>query len=305
MTREALQRDDSIFLPQLFRMLRRYRWTVILTTLVIFGMAIAAAFLMRPVYRGEVVFAPAGQEAEGGLAGLGGQLGSLASFAGLDPGTGALKDQALAILQSRAFTQEIIERENLLPLLFADRWDAATSSWLPDADEPTLGDAFELFDEIRKVSEDRITGIITLAIDWHDRELAARWANLLVSDINNRVRREAIDEAEESIGYLQEELGKTSAVELRQAIYGMLETQLNRIMVANVKVEYVFDVIDPAMVPDEDKFVAPRRLLILVLGLSMGILLGLVIAAVRHAAALAAEADDEPETDRDAAATRP
>ena len=66
MTREALQRDDSIFLPQLFRTLRRYRWTVILTTLFCFGLAVAAAFLMRPVYRGEVVFAPAGQDSISG-----------------------------------------------------------------------------------------------------------------------------------------------------------------------------------------------------------------------------------------------
>ena len=298
MTPQAAYREEALFLPQLFRMLRRYRWTVILTTVVCLALAIAVAFLWRPVYRGEVVFAPAGQEAESGLASLGGQLGSLASIAGLDDGTGQLKENALAILQSRAFTQEIIERENLLPVLFEDLWDPATSSWLPDADVPTLGDAFELFDEIRKVSEDRITGIITLAIDWHDRELAARWANLFVMEINHRVRREAISEAEESLGYLQEELSRTSAVELRQAIYRMIETQLNRIMLANVKVEYVFDVIDPAVVPDEDKFVAPRRLLILVLGLSMGLLLGLLLAALRHAASLAAA---EEEQERDAA----
>jgi uncharacterized protein involved in exopolysaccharide biosynthesis len=298
MTSEARHHEEALFLPQLFRMLRRYRWTVILTTIVCLGVAIAVAFLWRPVYRGEVVFAPSGQEAESGLASLGGQLGSLASIAGLDDGAGQLKENALAILQSRAFTQEIIERENLLPVLFADRWDPATSSWLPDADVPTLGDAFELFEEIRKVSEDRITGIITLAIDWSDRELAARWANLFVTEINNRVRREAIEEAEESLGYLQEELSRTSAVELRQAIYRMIETQLNRIMLANVKVEYVFDVIDPAVVPDEDKFVAPRRLLILVLGLSMGLLLGLLLAALRHAASIAAA---EEEQERDAA----
>lgn len=297
MSTEALHQEDALFLPQLFRMLRRYRWTVALTTLICVALAAVVAFMWQPVYRGEVVFAPAGQEAESGLASLGGQLGSLASIAGLDAGSSQLKENALAMLQSRAFTQEIIERDNLLPVLFPDRWDAATSSWLPDAEVPTMGDALELFDEIRKVSEDRITGIITLAIDWRDRELAAHWANLFVSEVNDRVRREAIAEAEESLGYLQDELGRTSAVELRQAIYRMIETQLNRIMLANVKREYVFDVIDPAVVPDEDKFVAPRRLLILVLGFSMGLLLGLMFAALRHAARVAAAADDLPERD--------
>ena len=289
MTSEAMPREEAVFLPQLFRMLSRYRWTVALTMFICLALAVALAFLWQPVYRGEVVFIPAGQESETGLAALGSQFGGLASMAGLTDPSAQLKEQALAILQSDSFTQELIERENLMPLLFADRWDAAKGQWLPDAEVPTLGDAFEVFEDIRRVSEDRITGIITLAVDWHDRELAARWANLLVSGINDRVRREAVEEAEESIGYLQSELEKTSAVELRMGIYRMLETQLNRIMVANVKSEYVFDIIDPAMVADEDKFVAPRRALILALGLSLGLLLGLVVAAIRHAASLTGE----------------
>lgn len=289
MTTEAMQREEAVFLPQLFRMLSRYRWTVALTMFVCLALAIALAFLWRPVYRGEVVFTPAGQEAEAGLASLGGQLGALGSIAGLSDPSAQLKEQALAILQSKSFTKELIDRENLMPLLFADRWDAATGQWLADAEVPTLGDAFELFEDIRRVSEDRITGIITLAVDWHDRELAAAWANMLVSGINDRVRREVIEEAEESLAFLQSELEKNSAVELRMANFRMQETQLNRIMLANVKSEYVFDIIDPAMVADEDKFVAPRRVLILALGLSLGLLLGLVFAAIRHAAGLSAE----------------
>jgi uncharacterized protein involved in exopolysaccharide biosynthesis len=38
-------------------------------------------------------------------------------------------------------------------------------------------------------------------------------------------------------------------------------------MLANVREEYAFRVVDPASVPDADKYVWPRRALILALGL--------------------------------------
>ena len=270
-------------------MLSRYRWTVALTMFVCLALAIALAFLWRPVYRGEVVFTPAGQEAEAGLASLGGQLGALGSIAGLSDPSAQLKEQALAILQSKSFTKELIDRENLMPLLFADRWDAATGQWLADAEVPTLGDAFELFE----ISAGSPRTGSPESLPWPLTGTTGSWrrrgANMLVSGINDRVRREVIEEAEESLAFLQSELEKNSAVELRMANFRMQETQLNRIMLANVKSEYVFDIIDPAMVADEDKFVAPRRALILALGLSLGLLLGLVFAAIRHAASLSAE----------------
>ena len=57
-------------------------------------------------------------------------------------GGGGNKDEYLQYLQSNAFTARFIEDEKLLPVLFADRWDAENDRWKVDdpADVPTLAD---------------------------------------------------------------------------------------------------------------------------------------------------------------------
>ena len=132
-------------------------------------------------------------------------------------------------LNSSNFTGRFIEDEKLLPVLFADRWDPAKGRWTVESPEdvPTLADGVRMFDRtIRSVQEDRRTGIVKLSIVWTDREVAAHWANLLVQRVNRDLRQRAIEESQASINYLNAELAKTNVIELREAIYRLLENQL-------------------------------------------------------------------------------
>ena len=69
--------------------------------------------------------------------------------------------------------------------------------------------------------------------------------------LNYHEQQLAINDATKSINYLREELNKTSVVELQQAIYRLLEkAQTKKIMLANVRDQYAFSVIDSAKVPE-------------------------------------------------------
>ena len=120
---------------------------------------------------------------------------------------------------------------------------------------------------------------MTLTILWRDREQAAKWANLLVERVNRDLRQRAIAESEASIAYLNSELAKTSAVELRQSLFRLFENQTKTIMFARVRAQYAFKVIDPAFVPDADKFVRPKRLAMILIGALAGVMAGLVLVA--------------------------
>ena len=98
--------------------------------------------------------------------------------------------------------------------------------------------------------------------------------------MNQSIRNKTIEESRRSIVYLNEQLAKTDAQGVEQAIYGLMEEQLNRIMYANVRDEYAFKVIDPAFAADLDAFVKPNRSLIAALGMFFGGVLGLLIAVV-------------------------
>jgi LPS O-antigen subunit length determinant protein (WzzB/FepE family) len=58
---------------------------------------------------------------------------------------------------------------------------------------------------------------------------------------------------------------------MEQVIYSLLESQVQKIMLANVRDDYVFSVIDPATEPK--KPFKPRKQLIISLGLIIGLML--------------------------------
>jgi uncharacterized protein involved in exopolysaccharide biosynthesis len=117
---------------------------------------------------------------------------------------------------------------------------------------------------------------VKVRIDWTDRELAALWVNQIVAMTNEDMRAKAIDETSQTLQYLDMEHEKTESVALRAAIYSMIESQLKAKTMATVRKQYAFEVLDPAMPPDPDTVLRPRRVLYLVTGLALGILFGVL-----------------------------
>jgi uncharacterized protein involved in exopolysaccharide biosynthesis len=259
----------------------RKRLLVLACVVLCAALATAAAFMMTPKYRAQVVMVPVkGDNVSGALSGALGQLGGLASLAGVSLPGGGNKDENLSFLTSRDFLARFIQEENLLPVLFDKRWDGSRGKWDVDDPEdiPTISDGVRFLDEhVRSVQEERRTGIITLSILWKDRELAARWANLMVERANRDLRQRAIRDADASKEYLSRELGKTDVVELRQSIYRLIESQIKTIMLASVRPEYAFKVIDPAVAPDPTDRVRPKRLAMIVLGALAGGTVALIV----------------------------
>jgi uncharacterized protein involved in exopolysaccharide biosynthesis len=248
-------------------------------------LAAAVAFLTTPIYRATVVLTPVDTaESRGALSRLMGQFGGLASLAGVSIGGSQSKDEAIAILKSEAFSAGIIEEARLLPIFFPKHWDARRSQFQADDpdDVPTMADALEVFDKrVRSVIEDRDRGLISVRIEWRDRELAARLANLIATRLNEQMRTRRIAELDKNIQYLRQTLQETDSLELRQAAYSLVEAQLNERMMANGREEFAFRVVDPARVPDADRYIRPRRALLIAIGAMAGLLAAGLFAALR------------------------
>ncbi len=288
----AADPTSTLDLFSLVAIVMRRRSLVLACAVVGLVLGVLAAVLMTPMYRASVLVAPV-EDAEfpDGLASVAGQLGGLASIAGIDTAGDSSTDQNLAILRSRDFAMSFVADQNLVPVLFSEDWDVDSGGWRADAEPPTDGEVWEKMDEeVRNVSVDRGNGMVTVSIEWSDPELAAEWANLLVTRINTRLRTRAIDEATRSMDYLNRELERTTNVGVRQAIYRMMEQQINKIMLANVREEFAFTVLDPAVAPEEDDFFRPNRPVLIVLGGLVGVLLGASIAVFLFVARGAADA---------------
>ena len=260
------------------------RWRL-LSGSVLAGLIIGVvlAFSITPLYRAETVLAPVPDPGQlPGIDALGGQLGGIAGLLGL-AGVGQSRTQEyLAALRSHLLTNKFITENKLIPILFEDDYDQETGKWKQgkDEEEPSIEDAYKRFDErVRRINASKQTGLITVAIDWRDPEIASRWANGLIRLANNELREQAIEFGEKSITYLNQELERTNVVEIQQAIYKLIEAQIQNIMIANVREEYAFRVIDPAVIPDVDDRISPNRPLIIVIFLGIGLMFGLLIAS--------------------------
>lgn len=276
-------KNQDVDLFALVGVIVRRRYIVLSTFLVVVTGSVLLALLMTPVYDSEVLLAPVAQEQnQNGLSAIAGQFGGLLPLAGLSGSTGSeTRDQALAVLRSRSFTEKFISDNNLLPVLFSDRWDTSTSSWRngDSKSEPTLYDGYRMFDEkIRTIREDSTTGLVTLRIEWTDRLLARDWARDLIDRLNQSMREQAISESTLKLEYLEKEVQSTSVLNLQEAVYGLMEQEISTIMAAHVKDQYVFKILDPAAVADADDFVRPKRVLIIIAGLMIGFILGLMAA---------------------------
>jgi uncharacterized protein involved in exopolysaccharide biosynthesis len=256
--------NDEVDLFRLWGILWRRRWLIVGVAAVFgLGSGIYAMFL-PPAYTASVVLAPVKEDP---LSGLTSQLGGLATLAGL--GT-AQKDnvEAVAVLRSRDFVRTFIEEQGLLPVLFPDSWDATAGRWTVE-DPPSPAQAAAFFVRyVRRIEEDTRTGLVTLSIEWRDPELAAAWANALAVRINDRMRQRALAEAEANVKYLRLEFESTSLVALQQSISGLLESEMQKLMVARGNSEFAFRVIDRAEVPRVKS--KPRVMLIVAVSIVLG-----------------------------------
>ena len=233
------------------------------------GLAAANALRTAPVFRAEATIA-AVHEKDMSSGGFANQLGALTSLVGVNLGQANGNVQtADAVLDSRRLVEEYIKRNDLLPLL-------STNAKKP----PTLWLAVRDFKQgVLTIRKDARKGVTTVAVEWTDPAIAARWANGLIHLANELIRTRAIDDATRDIAYLNRQLEQTNAIELRQALYDIIKNETKTLMLANGREEYAFETVDPA-VPPERK-VGPHRALDTLVGLSLGLFLGTVIAFIR------------------------
>jgi uncharacterized protein involved in exopolysaccharide biosynthesis len=250
---------EEIFLFDLVRDVWRRKWLVMGVAFLAACVAAGLSLLMPNWYTAEVLLAPAEERTTVGIAG---PLGSLANLAGISVGGGDTAE-ANAVLNSRDLARTYIQRENLLTVFFAKQWDATQKKWKQNdpEDQPDIRDAVRYWDRnLRTVSEDRKTKLVRLTVEWKDPVLAAKWANEFADLLNDRMRQRALTDAQTSIVYLREELGKTNEVVLQQSISRLIESEMQKITMARGNPEFAFKVIDRAEVPKRKS--SPQRVLI-------------------------------------------
>ncbi len=252
------------------------------------AVGIVVALLLPEIYRAQAVLSPVETTQSSGGSSLMAQLASIPGVSSLGISAGANGvEEHVAYLTSRSFAEEFIVENDLVSTL--------TEGEAFDSDEAALWQAYKTFDlEVRRVIRDPITGLVSLAMDWTDPHVAADWANRYIDKVNLDLRTQALERAERNIAFANEQLAKTTVVELQEAIYSLIEAEIRTAMLAQGQDDFAFRFVDRALPPGE-RYRPRRALVVIVFGLIGGIIGLLYIIAVELRALAVAERSRQPQ----------
>ena len=296
------QYDDEIDLRELFGVLWAGKIKIIAITAVFALASVVYALSVPNQYKATALLSPA-QSSGGGLSGALGQLGGLASLAGVSIGGGGSSEAQVAqeIMKSWNFIEGFIKSNDLAVEIYAaegwskssnslqinsDLYDEPDSQWLVENNDtgelgpPSSWKLFQDFVEMLSVSEDKKSGLVSVSIEYYSPQIAKHWLDLYVAAINGHMQERKMAEVTRNITYLEAQIKKTNIAEMKEVFYTIIEEQIKSKMLAEASPDYAFVPVSPSMVPEEKS--QPKRALICILGTLLGGMLSVLWVLVLH-----------------------
>ena len=294
--------DDEIDLRELFSVVWAGKILIVAITAVFALVSVGYALSLANQYKASAVVSPA-QSGGSSLGAMAGQLGGLASLAGINIGSGESNEtqEAMEIMQSWGFMEAFIQTHDLQVPIYAaigwdkgsnslklnsDLYDATSERWLiedNESGENRAPSSWELYEEFRErvaVSQDKTSGLINISVEYYSPQIAKQWVDLFIITINDYMRARKLEQVNRNIEYLTAQIDKTAIADMREVFYQLVEEQTKSKMLAEASPEYAFVTVSRAMVPEEES--QPKRALVCILGTLLGGMLSVLGVLFRH-----------------------
>lgn len=271
--------EDEINLLDYWRVIWKWKLLIILLVFVTVLTTAIASLSEIDIYEATAVITPIGAEKGGsGLSILSQQFGGLPGIS-LPPSASATG--VMILLKSNTIKEKMIERYNLLPVLFYGRWDEEKKEWKREINDgirlnpfrlisnmaeaikpekgtsnpgdiriPTMWDGLRALNSILKINNNVKENTISVSAEFHDPEMAVKMVNYLLETITDHMSSDAKRVANNKKRYLEDLLRTTADPLIRQKIYGLISQQIETAMMSELKEDFAFKVIDPPRVPD-------------------------------------------------------
>lgn len=198
-------------------------------------------------------------------------------------------DMGIEIMNSYDFFEILANKYNILvPLMATNSWnkkenkleinqnifDPVSNTWGSKyqdyySSEPSLQKGHETFKKIFKINK-QSNEFLKLHIEHISPYVAKDFLDYIILEINNIVREDDLSDINKSILFLQNEINKTPFVEVKRSINNLIESQMERKMIANSTPEYLFKILSGPVVSQEKSF--PKSIYFLFGGLLFGII---------------------------------
>ena len=246
------------------------------------------------IYRAETLLAPT-EDLQGQNNDMGSQLGGLASLAGFGSldSKGFKTDVAQAKILTKDFLYAFIDKHDLLvSILAVESWNKMSKEVTYDSDVYDIETKSLILPEgvsshwlaYITITENLVIskangGLINISYEHPSPEIAQYIVENIIKDINELMQNFDVEQANKSIQYLNEKLIQTNIADMRAVFYRLIEEQMKNKMLTEIKSEYIFTTIDPALVPEEKA--GPRRALIIIVSIILAGIFGSFIGLIR------------------------
>ncbi len=262
---------DEINLLDMFFVLVKYKVMIITIVIITGAAAVIISLLMPNIYRSEATIGLRPSDKESAISlprALGGLGAMVAADFGLGSGSSDL-EKLETLLKSRALSSRVINKYDLMPLIFPDEWDKDKKTWIIKGSKdkpPTLQDGLKVVQkELLKVNKDNKNKTIVFGFHYPEPSTAKKIADYYLTELSDTLREEVLKDSTENQRFFNEQLKKTSDALLKEKIYNFLVREIEKETFALAQKYYGFMVLDPPIAPDLDKEVKPKRALICII----------------------------------------
>ncbi len=293
-------RNDEIDLRELSQILLDKKFFISSFTSITALFSIIYSLYLPDIYTSSTLLAPSSQE-ESLSSSLGG-LSGLASMAGVNIPKGSITKSQIAVkrIESHEFFAKYFLPNILLENLMAvEKWqpngnhivydsrifDKDSNTWVrkisyPKQKKPSSQESFQEYKKILQIDEDKETGLVTISIRHQSPHIAKKWIDVIIININESMRSIDIENAQNSINFLNETTPSVSIQSLKSVITNLLEIQMQTLTLASSNKAYVFEVINSSLVSEEKS--GPNRSLTCIIVTILGAMFAVIISLITH-----------------------
>ena len=282
--------EDEIDIRKLLQILWDGKMFIAALTSVFSITAVIFSLSLPNVYQSNGLLSPVDESSSSQAFG---NVGGLASLAGIDITSGSGGNVAKALKKARTFS---FFKENILPNIFLpdlvamNSWDEEnntiiynekifnqkTQTW---SSLPSDQKSHRWFLNIINLKEDN-NGFVTVSVKHRSPYVARAWTELIVDQLNDFYRTKDKTEAQLAIDYLNTQMLQTRHTEIKQVIAQLIQQRMQQLTLIEANKFYVFSYLDPPLV--EEQKIEPNRKSISILGAVLGVLLGIFIVLIKH-----------------------
>ena len=264
--------EEEINLLDYWRVIWKRKILIISVVFLITLLSAIISLYKTDIYQAKAIISPISEEkGGGGLSLLSQQFGGIA---GISLPASTSSKEIMNLLNSNMIREKMINKYNLLPVLFSKNWDKDKKEWINKP--PTMWNGIRALNSIIKVTNNIKESTISVSADFHDPEITVVLVDDLLSTLSEHMGNESKRSAIIKRRYLEEQLRSTSDPLIRQKIYNLISQQVETAMMSEMNEYFAYKVIDPPRVPD--RRIRPNRRNTVVLSFIVSSFIGIFLA---------------------------